>query len=168
MSVIELRTLAYEFAKKLDIKHVPDSWNNNGMAGKSWYYGFMSRQRRLSLRTPEQTSLNRIKAFCRENVKDFFKNLDDVSSIEMPISAPYDVAVYVIIIKVVTSSFEFLFLFCFLFLIYSYAMQIIKCLFWLTPRHLLTEFSLQKYNEINEQENNAQNERENYTQTKKR
>lgn len=48
------------------------------MATKTWYYGFMSRHKEFSLHTPEQTSLNRVKAFCRENVDNFFKNLDKV------------------------------------------------------------------------------------------
>lgn len=52
--------------------------NSIGMAGWRWYYGFMNRHRQLSLRTPEQTSLNRIKAFCKENVDIFFRNLDNV------------------------------------------------------------------------------------------
>lgn len=50
------------------------------MAGWQWYYGFMSRHRKLSLRTPEQTSLNRVRAFCKENVDHFFNNLGEVYS----------------------------------------------------------------------------------------
>ncbi|XP_031632567.1 uncharacterized protein LOC116346566 [Contarinia nasturtii] len=38
------------------------------MAGKTWYYGFMLRHPSLSLRTPEQTSINRVRSFCKENV----------------------------------------------------------------------------------------------------
>lgn len=48
------------------------------MAGRQWYYGFMQRHKNLSLRTPEQTSMNRVKAFCKENVNHFFANLDAV------------------------------------------------------------------------------------------
>lgn len=48
------------------------------MSGKDWYYGFIKRQRVLSLRTPEQTSLNRVEAFCAENVGPFFRTLNEL------------------------------------------------------------------------------------------
>lgn len=48
------------------------------MAGRQWYYEFMQRHKSLTLRTPEQTSLNRVKAFCKENVDEFFRHLNDV------------------------------------------------------------------------------------------
>lgn len=48
------------------------------MAGYDWYYGFMKRHRNLSLRTPEQTSLNRVKSFCAENVIPFFNQLNEL------------------------------------------------------------------------------------------
>lgn len=50
------------------------------MAGMKWYRLFMKRHKNLSLRSPEQTSLNRVKAFCQENVNDFFRNLDQVTT----------------------------------------------------------------------------------------
>lgn len=58
LSITELRELAYQFAKKLNLE----------------YPQFMARHRELSLRTPEQTSLNRVKAFCKTNVDNFFAN----------------------------------------------------------------------------------------------
>lgn len=79
LSIIELKQLALQFAKKLNIKY-PQSWDKDQMAGWQWYYGFMLRHKNLSLRTPEQTSLNRVKAFCRENVDLFFRNLDAVKA----------------------------------------------------------------------------------------
>lgn len=69
--------LAFEFAKKIRVP-VPKSWANNSTAGRRWYAGFMRRHPTLSLRTPEQTSLSRVKAFCKENVDAFFLNLNDV------------------------------------------------------------------------------------------
>ncbi|XP_031639161.1 uncharacterized protein LOC116351222 [Contarinia nasturtii] len=73
LSITELKKLAYEFARKLNIVY-PANWDTDHMAGKSWYYGFMLRHKNLSLRSPEQTSLNRIKSFCQENVDQFFDN----------------------------------------------------------------------------------------------
>lgn len=73
LSITELRELAYQFAKKLNLEY-PQSWNEQQMSGKKWYYKFMARHRELSLRTPEQTSLNRVKAFCKTNVDNFFAN----------------------------------------------------------------------------------------------
>lgn len=77
LSITELRELAYQFAKKLNISF-PENWEADEMAGLQWYYGFMLRHKTLTLRSPEQTSLNRVKAFCRENVDHFFRNLDAV------------------------------------------------------------------------------------------
>lgn len=83
LSITELKELAYEFAKKTNAKY-PNSWNDNNMAGWQWYYGFMKRHSKLSLRTPEQTSLHRIRAFCKENVEHFFKNLGTIYTLYEP------------------------------------------------------------------------------------
>lgn len=77
LSIVELRELAFEFAVKIGIEY-PSPWEENKMAGRSWYYAFMKRHQQLSLRTPEQTSYNRVRAFCKENVQSFFNNLDGV------------------------------------------------------------------------------------------
>ena len=77
LSIIELRELAYQFAKKLNISF-PKNWEADQIAGLQWYYGSMLRHKTLSLLTPEQTSMNRVKAFCRENVNHFFTNLENV------------------------------------------------------------------------------------------
>lgn len=74
LSITELKKLAYEFAGKIEVTY-PPSWDKEQMAGKQWYYGFMLRHKNLSLRSPEQTSLNRIRSFCKENVDEFFNNL---------------------------------------------------------------------------------------------
>lgn len=48
------------------------------MATNQLYYGFMLRHKEFSLRSPKQTSSNRVKAFCRQNVTNFLENLDKV------------------------------------------------------------------------------------------
>lgn len=81
LSITELRILAYEFVTKIDPdnnRKYPKSWDDNGIAGYAWYYAFMERHTKLALRTPEQTSLNRVKSFCKENVDAFYRNLKDV------------------------------------------------------------------------------------------
>lgn len=65
--------MAYEFAKKLKISY-PDSWDKAKITGKDWYYSFMQRQSNISLRTPENISMARAKAFNRISVNDFFSN----------------------------------------------------------------------------------------------
>lgn len=69
--------MAYEYSVKYKIRH-PKEWNDNGIAGRDWYEGFMKRHPQLSLRTPEQISIARAKAFNRENVDSFFANLSAV------------------------------------------------------------------------------------------
>jgi len=75
LTIRELVTMAYEFAKKSGVRY-PTEWDVHGQASKDWYYAFMHRHPNLSLRMPEQTSANRARAFCAENVKAFFANLD--------------------------------------------------------------------------------------------
>lgn len=68
-----LRRMALEFAKKIKIA-IPDTWIQQEMASRDWYEGFMSRHSNLSLRSPEQISANRAKAFCKQNVDSFFES----------------------------------------------------------------------------------------------
>lgn len=79
LSGTELRELAYQFAIKANIKY-PETWNENLMAGEKWYRLYMQRHKNLSLCTPKQTSLNRVKAFCRVNVEVFFGHLNEVTT----------------------------------------------------------------------------------------
>lgn len=74
LSPNELCELASQLAKKLEIDR-PSSWDRDGKANRKWYYRFMNRHPKLVLRTPEQTSLNRVKAFCKANADKFFVNL---------------------------------------------------------------------------------------------
>lgn len=78
LSITELRELAYQLAKKMG--GCPDGWDDEKMAPRHWYYKFMKRHPQLVLRTPEQTSMNRAKAFCKSNVDRFFENFISVLS----------------------------------------------------------------------------------------
>lgn len=77
LSTTETRELAYNFATKKQ-KQIPESWESSKAAGKEWLKGFRKRNKRLSLRQPEATSLARASAFNKHNVEMFFKNLKDV------------------------------------------------------------------------------------------
>ena len=57
---------------------VPQSWNDNRMAGYEWLIGFLRRQQRLRIRKPEATSMNRATNFNQENIKKFYDNLEEV------------------------------------------------------------------------------------------
>lgn len=74
LSITELRKLAYQFASKLELEY-PAAWDAEQKAGRHWYYNFIRRHSQLVLRTPEQTSMNRVKAFCKQNADKFFANL---------------------------------------------------------------------------------------------
>lgn len=68
------RRVAFQYAKS-DNKY-PASWENNGMAGKDWFYGFLQRQETLAVRLPEATSLARAICFNNHNVQVFFHNFE--------------------------------------------------------------------------------------------
>ncbi|XP_033119606.1 uncharacterized protein LOC117118966 [Anneissia japonica] len=73
----DIRILAYEcgVAHK---KEMPDSWNDNGIAGRDWLTAFLKRHADLSIRTPEATSLGRAIGFNCHNVNQFFYKLGAV------------------------------------------------------------------------------------------
>lgn len=78
----QLRCLALDFAQVNGRKY-PQAWDKDGMAGKNWYYEFMSRHRdALSLRKPQATSLARSTSFNRHNVSTFFTKLKEVQERE--------------------------------------------------------------------------------------
>lgn len=80
LTVTEVRKLAYEYAKE-NSKKYPASWDHEKIAGRQWFRDFKKRyEKRLSLRKPEATSLGRMAAFNKENVKLFFSKLTDVYS----------------------------------------------------------------------------------------
>lgn len=70
ITLTDLRMLAFELAESNKIKH---SFNAvKKMAGKHWLYNFLGRNRSLSLRNPEATSMARAKGFNHVAVKQFF------------------------------------------------------------------------------------------------
>lgn len=71
------RQLAYQYAEKNNLPY-PQTWKENKMAGRDWYAGFMERHSRLSLRTPEATSLARISSFNKTTVNDFQNKLESL------------------------------------------------------------------------------------------
>lgn len=76
-STKEVRKLAFEFAERYD-KKVPESWKKEKMAGEVWLRLFMNRNKSLSIRSPQATSLARATSFNRSNVELFFNNYNDV------------------------------------------------------------------------------------------
>lgn len=77
LTVVQVRKLAYEYAKTLNLQY-PAIWEENKMAGKDWMYGFRKRNPDLSLRKPENTSAARSFAFNKTAVTEFYSNLKDV------------------------------------------------------------------------------------------
>lgn len=77
LSPNEARSLAYSFGRELK-KVMPQSWHDNRKAGRDWFFAYMKRHQKLSMRLPEATSLARATAFNRSNVELFFKNIDKV------------------------------------------------------------------------------------------
>lgn len=78
LSITEVRKLAFQFAKKLEIQY-PHKWDDEEMAGRKWFAAFLNRHPTMSLRTPQQVSVNRIRGFSQANVDLFFSNLDRVT-----------------------------------------------------------------------------------------
>ncbi|KAJ8983067.1 hypothetical protein NQ317_007109 [Molorchus minor] len=74
LNPIQLRKLAYQYAEANNVCHKFNK--ERKLAGKDWYYNFMERHPNITLRKPEATSVNRIKAFNQESVKLFFSNLE--------------------------------------------------------------------------------------------
>ncbi|KAK7469718.1 hypothetical protein BaRGS_00036249 [Batillaria attramentaria] len=77
LSPRDIRQLAYQCAATYGI-NIPDSWNQNKLAGKDWFLSFLKRHPRLAIRKPEATSLSRAAAFNRENVAMFYEKLASV------------------------------------------------------------------------------------------
>lgn len=78
LTPLQFRRAVFSYAEKMSIPH---KFNKSKQeAGKDWMYGFMERHPRLSFRKPEATSINRIRAFNKEDVGRFFKNLEMLMS----------------------------------------------------------------------------------------
>lgn len=55
LSVIDITELAYQFAKEIHVE-VPQSWEKEQKAGKSWYYSFIARNPASTSQMPEPQS----------------------------------------------------------------------------------------------------------------
>ena len=78
LSYVQIRKIAYQFAKSCLCSRIPPNWDINQLAGKDWLQGFMKRNNDLSLRKPESTSLSRSMAFNKPVVDDFFMKYTSV------------------------------------------------------------------------------------------
>lgn len=72
----QARHLAYQYA--LELGKCPSKWTENREAGIEWLKGFMKRNKDLSIRKPENTSLSRATSFNKHNVETFFDNYEKV------------------------------------------------------------------------------------------
>ncbi|XP_039759705.1 uncharacterized protein LOC120633562 [Pararge aegeria] len=77
LTTVQIRKLAYEYAKALNLKY-PTKWDENQMAGLEWMRKYRERNANLSLRKPENTSAARSFAFNKTAVPEFYSNLADV------------------------------------------------------------------------------------------
>lgn len=77
LTTVQIRKLAYEYAKALNLKY-PAKWDENQMAGLEWMRKYRERNANLSLRKPENTSAARSFAFNKTAVQQFYNNLGDV------------------------------------------------------------------------------------------
>lgn len=77
LTLLQVRKLAYDYAKALKCKY-PPKWDETGSAGIDWTHGFRQRNRSLSLRKPENTSAARAFAFNKTVVNEFYDNLKTV------------------------------------------------------------------------------------------
>ena len=71
----ELRMLAYQLTTANDLR-IHKSWNDNKEAGLDWMKHFLKRHHDLSIRNPEDTSIQRMANFNEHNVNLFFNNLE--------------------------------------------------------------------------------------------
>ena len=76
-STTEVRNLAYQLGKKLNVQ-MPQSWEDNSMAGEDWMSSFLKRNPQLSIRKPEATITARATGFIKPTVQKFFNSLKDV------------------------------------------------------------------------------------------
>lgn len=77
LTVKETLKLAYGYAATNKLK-VPPSWEQKQSAGKDWMQKFMKRNRQLSLRKSEATSLARCTSFNIQTWGEFFTNIENL------------------------------------------------------------------------------------------
>ncbi|KAK9680350.1 Phospholipase A2-like domain [Popillia japonica] len=77
LTTVQIRKLAYEYAKTLKLKY-PAKWDENQMVGLEWMRKYRERNSNLSLRKPENTSAAQSFAFNKTAVTAFYNNLAEV------------------------------------------------------------------------------------------
>lgn len=79
----EIQSVAFQLAEKNKISH--PFCREKELAGREWLAGFLKRYPDLTLRSPEPTSLARLKGFNRLSVDRFFELLKEIfDSAEFP------------------------------------------------------------------------------------
>jgi len=76
MRIDDIRKLAYDLAEANDVQHTFS--HEKKMAGKKWFYSFMRRNKELSIRVPESTSIARAQGFNKERVHAYFQLLKKI------------------------------------------------------------------------------------------
>lgn len=77
LTMLETRKLANQFGVALRIK-VAENWHNNDITSRDWLYGSMQRDKSLSIRKPETTSLARSTSLNKFNVNKCYLNIAEV------------------------------------------------------------------------------------------
>ncbi|GBM45820.1 hypothetical protein AVEN_272237-1 [Araneus ventricosus] len=77
LSPKEVKRFAYTYAVACKI-NIPKSWTEHEMAGSDWFSAFLKRHPKLSIRSPQATSISRATSFNEHNVDLFFENLCEV------------------------------------------------------------------------------------------
>ena len=72
LHMTDFRKLAYTYAVACESESVPENWENEQCASRDWYYAFMNRHPRLTLKAPEGMSIARAIAFNKVSVNAFF------------------------------------------------------------------------------------------------
>ncbi|GBP34938.1 hypothetical protein EVAR_26529_1 [Eumeta japonica] len=71
----QIKRAAFEYAEALNLKH---NFNmSSRLAGRAWFEGFVTRNN-ISVRKPEATSINRVTAFNKTEVQQFYKLLEEL------------------------------------------------------------------------------------------
>lgn len=71
----QIKRAAFEYAEALILKH---NFNmSSRLAGRVWFEGFVTRNN-ISVRKPEATSINRVTAFNKTEVQQFYKLLEEL------------------------------------------------------------------------------------------
>jgi len=79
LTAVEMRKLAYQLAVR-NKNDIPNNWHSGQIAGKDWFNGFLKRNKQISIRKPEATSMGRASCFNKTNVIAFFRNLENVKA----------------------------------------------------------------------------------------